>query len=291
LRTGVILHSIAALGFVAGSGLCLLWSFQQPTTSTFALLMLASLFLFAPAPFVIYRGYALLRAEYILERDGLQIRWGLRAEDIPLTEIQWVRPASDLAFDLPLPRFQWPGAVLGAVKVSGLGEVEFLAADIHRLVLVGASQKVYALSPADPEAFLRSFERAFEMGSLLPMRYRTVLATSFLAGVWHDRWARILTMTGLLLTLFLFLWVSMVIPGRSSVSLGFSPTAQPLPPAPANRLLLLPVLGGFIYLIDLIIGFFFYRRDEMRPMAYLLWGSSAVSPILLILATIMITSV
>jgi len=45
---------------------------------------------------------------------GLRLRWGLRAEDIPLPEIEWIRPASDLGFHLPKPFLSMPGALLGA---------------------------------------------------------------------------------------------------------------------------------------------------------------------------------
>jgi hypothetical protein len=50
-----------------------------------------------PVPFLGYRAYALLRADYYIDRDSLAMLWGLRVEDIPLTDIEWVRPASDVA--------------------------------------------------------------------------------------------------------------------------------------------------------------------------------------------------
>jgi len=290
LRTGLIVHGAALLVLLGGSAFCLWSSVQQQVTSNFALLLIASFVLFTPVPLVIYRLYALLRAEYILERDGLRIRWGLRAEDIPMLEIEWVRPAYDLVFDLPLPRMQMPGAIFGAASVPEIGEVEFIAADLHCLVLVATSRKVYAVSPSDPQVFVQAFERAFEMGSLSPFPYRSVLATSFLAGVWKDRWARSLILLGLFFSLLLFLWVSLAIPGRSGISLGFSSTGKPLPLVPPDRLFLLPVLGGFIFITDLVAGFFLYRRAEYRSLAYLVWGSSVISPVLLILAAIFITS-
>lgn len=54
-------------------------------------LLLAGLCLL-PLPLLVYRFRALQRAHYILERDGIRLRWGLRAEDIPMDQVDWVHP-------------------------------------------------------------------------------------------------------------------------------------------------------------------------------------------------------
>ena len=54
---------------------------------------------------------------------------------------------SDLAFDLPLPRIWWAGAILGMKEVEGLGPVEYMAADTSNLLLVAAPEMVFAISP------------------------------------------------------------------------------------------------------------------------------------------------
>jgi hypothetical protein len=63
---------------------------------TFVLYLLMGFLRSRPSPSFGYRAYALLRADYYIDRDSLAILWGLRVEDIPLTDIEWVRPASDL---------------------------------------------------------------------------------------------------------------------------------------------------------------------------------------------------
>ena len=40
------------------------------------------------------------------------------------------------------------------------------------------------------------------------------------------------------------------------------------------RLLLLPAVGVLVFIINLLGGLFFYRKDEQRLVAYLLWTSS-----------------
>lgn len=287
-RRALLLHILAAIGFLAVSAVSLIFAIQQQVSGIFSLLLLLSVAFFIPLPVVLYRAYALYNAAYTLERDGLRIRWGLRAEDIPLTEIEWVRPVSDLGFHLPLPRLSFPGAILGLRKIEELGEVEFLSSDASSMLLIAVPKKVYAISPEDRRSFMRAFQNAIEMGSLSPLPAYSAEPAAFARRVWDDRVARGFLVVGLVLTVTLLLLVSLLIPGRSQVALGFDNQGLPLEPVPAQQLLLLPVLGIFAYMADLFIGLFFYRREVERPVAFLLWISSAVTPALLILAVLFI---
>ena len=104
---------------------------SHPRTSgtNFVAYLLISLTRICAYPVFGYRAYALLRADYYIDRDSLAMLWGLRVEDIPLTDIEWVRPASDLTNPLVLPRFRLPGAILGTRRHPDLGLVEFIASD------------------------------------------------------------------------------------------------------------------------------------------------------------------
>ncbi len=287
-QRGLVYHGVALLVLAGASVLTLILAIQRGVSGSFTLLLLLSVLFFAPLPLVIYRGYALLNATYTIERDGLRIRWGLRAEDIPLPEIEWVRPASDLGFHLPLPPLVWSGAILGSRDVSELGLVEFMGSDTSRLLLIATPRKVYAISPEDQRAFLRSFQYAIEMGSLMPLPAYSVRPAAFARRVWDDRPARYALLAGLLLTMALLVQVSLAIPGQQTVSLGFDPQGLPLAPVPAEQLLLLPVLGLFAYIANLVVGVFFYRRENNRPIAFMLWAAATFTPLLLIIAVIFI---
>ena len=287
-RRGLFLHGLAAAGFLAGSAGCLFFALQQQVTSFFVLLLLVSIALFVPLPIVSYRAYALYNANYVLERDGLRIRWGLRVEDIPLPEIEWVRPAADLGYHLPLPPLSFPGAITGLRQVEELGQVEYMASDVDSMLLIASFDKVYAISPEDTRGFVRSFQNAIEMGSITPLKAFSAEPAAFARRVWDDRVARIFLVAGLVLTIVLLVLVSLVIPGRSAVSLGFDAQGVPLAQVPSQQLLLLPVLGVFAFIANLTAGVFFYRRQTERPVAFMLWITSAITPILLILATLII---
>lgn len=277
-------HILVVVFLLAGCAGCLILSIQQEAGGLFALFVIISLLFFAPVPVFLYRGYALYNASYQLSRDGLRIRWGLRSEDIPLPEIEWVRPASELGFRLPLPPVIWPGAIRGTRHVPELGPVEFLASSTSTLMVVATREKVYVISPDDPRGFLRSFQYAIEMGTLNPLKAASARPAAYARRVWDDRPARIFLSAGLILTLLLFIQVSLIIPARTSISLGFDAQGMPQPPVPSRQLMLLPVLGVFAYVIDLLGGLYFYRRQEHKPVAFLLWISSAFTPLILILA-------
>ncbi len=285
-RRGVIVHAAGVFIFGALCAACLLIGLRQSVGAYFVLLMLLSLVFLAPLLLFLYRGYALLRARYVLEREGLRLRWGLRAEDIPIYRVEWVRRAADLPYPLPQPLLRWPGGLLGTVQVRDLGPVEYMAAEMRTLLLVATPNKVFAISPADPEAFLRAFRGTIELGSIDPLDSVSVQPAAYLQSVWKDRAARRLMGTGVGLVLLLFVAISLAIPGRveSGVSLGYTPEGARLPPVPAEQMLLLAVLGAFATSADLVGGLFFYRQPGGREAAYLLWAAGVVAPLLLLIA-------
>ncbi len=284
--TGLLLHAGGMLLFGGGAGASIYFALQQQVGSYSALLLLLSLALLLPTGLGIYRGYALLRSSYTLERDGLRLRWGLRSEDIPLPDVEWVRPASDMTFSMPLPFLPFPGAILGTRVVEGLGPVEYMASDFSKMLLVATPEKIYVISPADPRSFQRAFQRVIEMGSLTPIPSFSTQPAAFLQRVWADLFARIAIFGGLALTIGLFVLVATIIPTRSSMPLGFDKAGLPMTAGPPERLLLLPVLATFTLVVDLAGGLFFYRYPDTKPIAYLLWAAGVITPLLLITATL-----
>ncbi|MBL8097539.1 MAG: hypothetical protein JNK81_00045, partial [Anaerolineales bacterium] len=108
-RTGLIVHGtillvltmITIVGFINLS--------NADVGPAFLIALLVSLIAFIPIPFFAYRAYSLWRADYFIDRDSLAIHWGLRVEDIPLNDIEWIRPADDLTTPLSFPTLSLPG--------------------------------------------------------------------------------------------------------------------------------------------------------------------------------------
>lgn len=284
---GLIFHAALIILVLAGVSFLLWMAFGQPGGISLILYLAGAFLLLATLPFLAYRGYALLHAYYELERDGLRIRWGLRSLDIPITEVEWVRPPEDLLIPLKLPGLSTPGAILGEGNHEDLGKIEFIASSMENLVIVATMNQVVILSPEDKDEFIRRFNRTIEMGSLSPIEPHSARPAVFLRQITTDKLARVLIPLGFGLWFSLLVIVSIVIPGRSAISLGYDPNGLPLEAVPASRMLMLPILGILLYLVSLVGGAYIFRKHTTRPVSYLLWAGGVLAPFLLILATIL----
>ncbi len=283
-RRGLFLHLGVALLLIAGAGGSLYFAMDEKVGGYFPLLLVVAIVCLLPIPIVIYRGYALIRASYTLERDGLHIKWGLRTEDVPLNSIEWLRPVNELGQVLQIPPFSATGAILGKREVADLGTVEFLASEMDDALVAVTHDKVFVISPVDARGFLRTFQQVAELGSLNPIPQVSIVPAAFMRKVWMDGLFRILFLVGLGLTVLLFLLVSLAIPSVKEVSIGF--TAQGIPMEPGNpvRLLLLPILAAFCFSMDVIGGMYFYSKESQQPISYLLLAAGILVPLLLIVS-------
>jgi hypothetical protein len=258
----------------------------------FVLSLIPALIAVSIVPLLAYRLQALRSAFYLLDRDGIILRWGLRSEEIPSNSVLWVRPAAELDYKLPLPWLRWPGAVTGTHREAGGTPVEFMASETGQLVLIATPKGLYAVSPDDPAKFLSTYHRLTELGSISPLKARSVYPTNLLARLWRRRTARYLLLTGLAINLLLLAWVILVAPTRGEVILGYQRVGEPLP---AIQLLLLPVLSSVFFVLDFVGGLFFFRRGVLliatpagagaarapnMVLAYLLWWSGLITALL-----------
>lgn len=287
-QAGLAFHAATSLVLIL-AGVAGLWQAAHASIGpVFLLYLLPSLFALGLVPLLAYRAFALQKAQYTLMRDGIRLHWGLRLEDIPMNSVLWVRKASELEQALPMPVLRWPGSVLGNRHLPGSGEVEFLAGDPATLILIATAERVYAVSPEDPDSFLHAFHRFMELGSFNPLPARSVYPSFLLARVWNAPLARSLLLSGLGLSLVLLVWVSLAIPSRSQIFLGFDPNGNPRDQVPPVRLLLLPVLNSLIFLADFVLGLFFFRLEKNQLLAYLLWTGGALTPLLFLISVIFI---
>jgi hypothetical protein len=283
-KTGFWLHCAIAVILAGLGGFLAYLAFQQTVGGLLILCLFGALVLLAALPIIVYRAYGLYHASYTIEREGLSIRWGLRKEDIPLTEVEWVHSADDLMTPLKAPAFSLPGAYLGEGQHPDLGRVEFIASDRNAFVVIETISQTLVLSPENPEEFIDSFQRTLEMGSLTPIEAFSTQPAQFIQEVFSHPVARASLVTSLLLTLLLAVLTSLLIPRQQIVSMGITATGAALEPVPSTRLLILPILGAFALVLDTILGFYLYRKDSQQIVAYFLWGAGVITPLLLILA-------
>jgi hypothetical protein len=281
-RRGLLVHGII-IAILATLSVWAFWNLSRaPVGPTIVIYLLVILVTLPPLPFFSYRAFSLLRADYVLDRDSLAFYWGLRVEEI--------RPASDLASPLRTPTFSLPGGLLGVTRNPDLGAVEFIAATTKNILVVATARRMYAISPENAAAFLATFRRATELGSLLPAEPVSQYPSFLLARAWDNLTARFLWLSGLLFNLGLVAWVSFLIPSISRVTLGFDPSGAPLEAVPSARLILLPLLSASLFVAGLIAGLFFYRVEKQRSLAMVVWISGTLTSLLFLLAVLFIVT-
>jgi hypothetical protein len=288
-RGGLLFHSILLVILTAIAGWALVNLSGTSAGVLFVVYLLVAAVAFAPIPLLAYRAYALFRAQYILDRDSLELRWGLRNETIPLSDIEWVRSVNDLAQPLSGPPLATPGAILGLRRHRDLGVVEFLASARRQLLLVATSKRVYAISPSDPTDFIETFARAVELGSLRTAKPKSLYPSFVITQAWDSGLVRYEWLAALFLNLGLAAWVSLLIPSTSSIALGLRPDQAP-ELVPSVQLVLIPLLSVFLNLVGWAAGLFFFRWPKWRNLSILLWGSGALATLIFLIAVVFIVT-
>lgn len=288
-QRGLLLHGFLIVVLLAVLVIALWQVFQVSVGPSFTIYVVLALGSFIGLPFLGYRAYALWKARYTLDRDNLRIEWGLRGEDVPISDVEWVRSPQDLSTPLRLPMVRLPGAVLGTRRHPDLGDVEFLASDSRKLLLVATARQVFAISPADATGFVNNFQHAIEQGSLIPGASHSQYPSFVLSLAWDNLLARYLWLAGLFLNIGLLAWVTATIPSLETVALGFSPTGEPMV-VPAVQLILLPIMSLLLYVTGFIAGLYFFRWEEYKTLAFILWGAGAFSSLLFLVSVLVLVN-
>jgi hypothetical protein len=228
---------------------------------------------------VAYRLFGLLTASYQLDRDGFRLRWGLAVEQIPLGDVQEVKvPDSDTARLRPGQGIWWPGCVIGHRAVEGVGQVEFFASTgAEGMLLLRLADRWLAISPTDRDGFRQAYVDMMRMGSLERIPAVRLRPDFLFNRVWSDRWARVLVIVGLLLSLLLLGYLAFRASAPAGqVPFGFDAYGAPEGFVSPTRLLILPMIAGLCWLADLVIGLWLYRKEEQRPLAYGFWATAVL---------------
>jgi hypothetical protein len=288
-RRGIVVH-LTLIALLALLSTAAFISLSRAVVGPFFVAyLLAAIVTFVPLPLLVYRTFSLARADYRLGRDNLTIRWGLRVEEIPLSDIEWVRPADDLTHPLSLPFPSLPGAILGLRRHPDIGLVEYIASESKTLLLVATSRRVFAISPLDAQGFVHTFSRSVELGSLTPTEAHSVYPTFIVARAWGSPLARYLWLSALFLNLGLLVWVSLLIPSLPQVVFDIN-TGAVAEAVPSTQLILLPLASTLLGVSGWLAGLSFYRWEKQRPLAFVVWISGALSSLAFLIAVLFIIS-
>ena len=275
-RTGFWVLLVLLLGVLAAIIVLVIDASRTAQQLRFTLELVLAFMMLIVWIWLLLRLHTLLTTRYTLSRRGLELRWGLRREVIPMPEIEWIRPVSDFKSKLPLPAFSLPGVYFGKRQVAGLGAVDFAATERRFFLIVACHGRYFVISPQEEHVFLDLFERLIELGSL-----ESALSISEGFGtlwhrVWSDSAARRLILGGLAAN------ATLLVMAFALASLQPNVTWTTLETVPSQRLLLLPLLGLLAWLMDACAGAVFYLREAIeKPIVYLLWGMPTILALLL----------
>ncbi len=289
-QRGLILHGIVILILTAITIFAFINISRTDVGPSFLIALLIAFASFIPIPFFLYRLYSLWRADYYISRDSLTINWGLRIEDIPLTDIEWIRPADDLTHPVSLPSFPIPGGLLGTRRHPDLGMVEFLASDSKKLLLVATAKRVFVISPEDSAGLSQTFARITELGSITTVESKSVYPSFVVIQAWESGLARYLWLSGLFLNIGLFIWASLIIPSTPRVALGPQFAGSALETVSSSQLIIFPLAGLLLSVVSWVAGLYFYRWEKERVLAFIVWGSSTFTSLLFLLAVLFIVT-
>lgn len=289
-QRGLLIHGIILFVLIVVVVVGFIQLSSADVGPAFLIWLLVSLAAFVPIPFFAYRIFALYRGSYEIDRDSLAIHWGLRVEDIPLSDIEWIRPAEDLTNPLNLPALPLPGALLGIRRHPDLGSVEFIASDAKKLLLIATAKRVFVISPDNPSGLAQTFARATEMGSLAPTEAKSVYPSFIVSQAWESGIARYLWLSALFLNIGLFIWASLIIPSTPQVALGIQASGGTLETVPSSQLIIFPVASLLLAVAGWIAGLYFYRWERERILAFIVWGSSTFTSLLFLLAVLFIVT-
>lgn len=266
--------------FFAAVGLTLVSIFQLATAEISPLLVLWVItpILGAPAAaFILFQIYGLLTARYRVDREGVLISWGFAREEIPLAEVSGLIRLDQVSLPrVPGPGPWWPGCVTGRKQLEDHGEVEFFGTDLRDgATLIQAGERQFAITPRNQETFREGYEDASRLGSLAQIPWTSTRPNFLVTQIWSDSLGRALILGGLALPLTLLAYLTVRVPGLpGNVPMGFGPAGIPSNPGPPSRLLLLPMIGGFVWAADLLLGSWLFRQPANRLLAYVVWAAA-----------------
>jgi len=256
---------------LGGISFYLLLGFSSGILSAAGLAVLGVVSLLLPA--VAYRIYLLLTAYYgITQAGALSIRFGTRREVIPLEEIEEIRSGGRISDALRKAGPGWLETWQGWTAAEGEETAEWFAPDRGRsLLLLVSKHHRWAISPSDPAGFAQKVADVSARGSLEKVEPISTQPPPFILDILTTRPALAILIGGWFLSLslgILLLAIQTILPPAQPFR--FAPSGLPSSPGNPSRLLILPIAGGAVWILNAILGWRAWRTDR-RLAAFALW--------------------
>ncbi len=235
------------------------------------LLILASLFVLI---LLGYWLYGLLWSGYFVDRNALVIQWGATTQVVPLESVDAVLNGDQLNAIAHFRGALWPGLRVGYGEIEDVGPTLFFAtASLRKQVVLTTPALAYALSPADPTAFLATLRHRMSMGSTQSVEQASQQPAILTWAFWGDRVGLALLTCALVLLVALFGYIATRYLSLAELQpLHFDTAGQPDRWGTRAQVFTLPFIGLLALIANGGLGFLLYERE--RSAAYLLWSGA-----------------
>jgi hypothetical protein len=218
----------------------------------------------------------LARARYEITSAGmLRITLGGSQELLPLEDIQEIRSGNGIPPELrktaPGWKAGWQGRTISAQEIP----VDWFATTRgEKMLLIVLRDRILAISPDRPVPFANLVAELSTHGSLEKNEAASIRPGPLVADILANRVAVFFLITGLILMTGLGSLLLALIPSLPPDQfLKFDPAGVPSGAGDPERLLILPLSGGVVWLMNTLLGWRAWRKEE-RPAALTLWGFS-----------------
>lgn len=218
--------------------------------------------------------YSLATIAYLLDRNGLVISWGPARQIVPLRAIRRLVPASSVG----VPRIRgvsWWGHHVGRADVPQIGTVLFYSTHqaSEQVLYVVTSEKNYAISVEDPEAFAHEVLMRQELGPTAEVTHHVERSGASLESFWADpraRWLAAAAVVGLAMV-----WAQVAlrygsIPERMPLHFPVNDTV--VSSEGREAILELPQAATLLLAANLVLGVILHSWDRMA--GYVLFAAA-----------------
>jgi hypothetical protein len=229
-------------------------------------------------PAVIHRILMLFAAEYTIAASGsLSLRSGSWRAVIPVEEIEEIRSGGRIPDSIRKAAPGWIEMWHGRVETAEEGPIDWLATDRgRRLLLLVTKRRLLAVSPADSTGFAECLTDLSGRGSLEKIESVSLQPDSHLAKIFKNPPALALLAGGAVGMTGLGAFLTAIQPGLpADQPFRFDPSGTPVSLGDPLRLLILPMAGGLVWMVNAVIGWWAWKKGQ-KPSSFVLWTASVL---------------
>ncbi|MCE7939423.1 hypothetical protein DCC79_13060 [bacterium] len=181
-----------------------------------AMLGILAAVLLPASVFVAYWAWGFFSLRYTLTRDGLTIAWAASRQIVPMEAITHILAGRPYA--APLRGFRWPGHEVGRTIIRDDNDhpqttLVYATTEPAGQIVIVTPSLAYAISPADPVAFIDDFKMRRRLGPVQVLQQHTEQARWARSTLWRDPTGLALLAAGFLLNVLAWAWLTWKYPG------------------------------------------------------------------------------